>query len=543
MSRAGGGWVPDGRAKAIRADCEASLAALDGLADRPLPHPCARSADAVAHLGARAGPAGRRGSRQARRGLERQPSPAGRGARARADHRRPGRAQPLRRRRRSGAEWSSAAPRRASPSSPTRRSGAARAAASRVAGRSSTSLPREARRRGGRARLAARALPRRRRDPRRPPPGDRALRSPRRDAPPRGRRPSVLAGVRRASPGPPARRRAPSDGDVVLVMGIPGAGKSRVAEEYVARGYVRLNRDERGGTLRELAAALDEELSSGARRVVLDNTYLTRAARSYVLDVASRHGIAARCVWLDTPLAQAQVNLVERLLERFGSLPSPEELQELARASRACTRRPPRCARCASSSHRRPTRDSRSVEHVPFARALGGRTRRRVRRGSRARRSPAGRGARAGRPTRAPPRLRLEPAGRARRTRGESRGRWRALCPHPAGPPICWCRPPLPGLLLAFARAHGVDPSRSTLIGAARTPDARDDARRPPPLPLIDTWEVLAIERSGNQTSRPASSEPGDDGLGRGAAGDRLELVHDLGERTPSVDLHRRPGP
>src|SRR5262245_35464232 len=30
MSRAGGGWVPDGRAKAIRADCEASLEALGG---------------------------------------------------------------------------------------------------------------------------------------------------------------------------------------------------------------------------------------------------------------------------------------------------------------------------------------------------------------------------------------------------------------------------------------------------------------------------------------------------------------------------------
>ncbi|MBA2641613.1 MAG: hypothetical protein H0U82_01635 [Actinobacteria bacterium] len=39
-----------------------------------------------------------------------------------------------------------------------------------------------------------------------------------------------------------------------------------------------------------------------------------------------------------------------------------------------------------------------------------------------------------------------------------------ALCPHAAGPPTCWCRPPLPGLPLAFARAHGVDP-RSTLVG------------------------------------------------------------------------------
>src|SRR5689334_5083402 len=31
MTRVGEAWVPDGRAKAIRADCEASLAALDGL--------------------------------------------------------------------------------------------------------------------------------------------------------------------------------------------------------------------------------------------------------------------------------------------------------------------------------------------------------------------------------------------------------------------------------------------------------------------------------------------------------------------------------
>src|SRR4029079_2284757 len=59
--------------------------------------------------------------------------------------------------------------------------------------------------------------------------------------------------------------------------------------------------------------------------IVLDNTYLTRASRSYVVEAASRHGAAARCVWLDTPLAQAQVNLVERLLDRFGSLPPLRE--------------------------------------------------------------------------------------------------------------------------------------------------------------------------------------------------------------------------
>jgi histidinol phosphatase-like enzyme len=40
-----------------------------------------------------------------------------------------------------------------------------------------------------------------------------------------------------------------------------------------------------------------------------------------------------------------------------------------------------------------------------------------------------------------------------------------ALCPHPAGPPTCWCRPPLPGLVLRWLRAHGIDPARSVLVG------------------------------------------------------------------------------
>jgi hypothetical protein len=40
-----------------------------------------------------------------------------------------------------------------------------------------------------------------------------------------------------------------------------------------------------------------------------------------------------------------------------------------------------------------------------------------------------------------------------------------AACPHPGGPPRCWCRPPLPGLALAFCRAHGLDPARSTVVG------------------------------------------------------------------------------
>jgi hypothetical protein len=221
--------------------------------------------------------------------------------------------------------------------------------------------------------------------------------------------------------------------------------------------------------LRELADALDERLAAGARRVVLDNTYLTRAARSYVVEAASRHGAATRCVWLDTPLAQAQVNIVERALERFGSLPGPQELrgpEMLAPTSQMRTLR----------ELEPPSLDEglTQIEHVHFARA-----------------APSDR-PRAGvfvaaavlradgwepqadldaphlvfdwRPDGAPEELAPLVAALAAQVSGQVES---ALCPHPAGPPTCWCRPPLPGLPLAFAHKHGVDPARSILVGAS----------------------------------------------------------------------------
>jgi diketogulonate reductase-like aldo/keto reductase len=270
-----------------------------------------------------------------------------------------------------------------------------------------------------------------------------------------------------------ARRPRPDGGEVVIVMGIPGAGKSRVAAEYVGRGYVRLNRDERGGSLRALAGLLDELLASGARRVVMDNTYPTRAARSHVVETGGRHGVAVRCVWLATPLAQAQRNLVERLLARFGSLPPPEELRALARREPGLLL--PASQMRALRELEPPAADEgfAAVEEVAFERLPSG-----------------------GRPGVIVAAAALDQSGfadalaQAPREAPHLLFDWRpgealdllataaanlsavvagpvehALCPHPAGPPACWCRPPLPGLALAFARAHGADLARSVLIG------------------------------------------------------------------------------
>ena len=469
MTNAGGAWVPDGRAKAIRADCEASLAAFDGLPiDLYLLHapdprtPWRTSVRALARL-VDDGLVRRIGLsnvnlRQLDEALESAPVAAVQVALSPFDDRAlrggvvgrceelgiavlahsplggPGRAARVVRVEELArvADASSATP--------------AEVALAWLLGLALVVVPIPGARRPETARSAARAATLEL-DP-------------------------AAAELTRAFGRPLVKRpRLRAGSEVVIVMGIPGAGKSHVAEEYVERGYVRLNRDERGGTLRALVLPLEEELASPATRVVLDNTYLTRASRSYVLDAAARHGTPVSCVWLDTPLAQAQVNLIERLLDRLGHLPDPAELRELAKREQGVL---------APTSQMRATRELEppaidegfvAVERREFTRAQPSRTREGVFVAASAVREdgwiaagdaphlvfdwlPDGSG----------DALAAEVERVAAHTTGVVEA---AVCTHPGGPPACWCRPPLPGLILAFARAHELDWSRSTLVGTS----------------------------------------------------------------------------
>jgi predicted kinase len=296
---------------------------------------------------------------------------------------------------------------------------------------------------------------------------------------------------------PGARAQRPpleAPGEVVLVMGMPGAGKSTLAAGFTAQGYQRLNRDARGGSLATLAGALDEGLRSGHRTWVLDNTYASRASRREVIETAWRHGVPVRCIHLVTSVADAQINAVSRLLDAHGRLPMPEELRALGR------RDPRYLGPDALFRYERalekPSLDEgfSRIEERPFAREAP---------------DDAGPralildlddlvpGAREARSFEDVARLELPASHRHATAAARADGMlifaiaWRpqpgadalfnalaervvvllgfevtcGVCPHPAGPPICWCRKPIPGLVLEFAARHAVSLRRSLVVG------------------------------------------------------------------------------
>jgi aryl-alcohol dehydrogenase-like predicted oxidoreductase/histidinol phosphatase-like enzyme/predicted kinase len=299
----------------------------------------------------------------------------------------------------------------------------------------------------------------------------------------------------------PREERAPrpaADGEVLIFVGLPGSGKSTLAETWVSQGYRRLNRDLEGGSLASLLPELDQRLAAGERRFVLDNTYARREARFDVIEVAWRHGVPVRCLVLDTSLEDAQWNAAERMVARYGRLLSPEEMKKAAK--RDPNSFPPE----AQFRFRRQLEPPRveegfsSIEVVSFTRSRrreGGRRAlfleadgvlRRSRRGAPRPLDPddvevvPGRGE-------ALMRYRddgylllgvsYQPEiGEGRTSEEEVRATFERtnellglhidfrFCPHEGGPPVCWCRKPLPGLGVVLIREHEVDPASSLVV-------------------------------------------------------------------------------
>jgi aryl-alcohol dehydrogenase-like predicted oxidoreductase/predicted kinase len=281
-------------------------------------------------------------------------------------------------------------------------------------------------------------------------------------------------------------RRAPlqrSDGDVVMIMGLPAAGKSTLAQSLVAEGYYRLNRDEAGGTLRSLLPALGRAIDTGATRIVLDNTYASRKTRAELIQAAATHGLPVRCVWVSTSIEDAQTNAVWRIVNRYGRLPSDDDLTRFRRSDAALF------LPGAQFKYRRelePPDESEGFSHievVPFVRRQDSNFVNRavivscddvddlVRLASRLSefRDAGYRLLGISWQPEIAEGNRSEEVVKAMFARECERLGLDVdveCCPHAAGPPRCWCRKPLPGLGVVLIKRYQLDPAQCIYIGA-----------------------------------------------------------------------------
>lgn len=246
----------------------------------------------------------------------------------------------------------------------------------------------------------------------------------------------------------PSRRVVVSKpAEVVLVMGIQGSGKSTHVERFP--DHERINRDARGGTLAQLHRFMGERIEHGAEKLVLDNTYTTRAMRRSAIEEAHRRGAYVRGIWLDTPIDKAQVNVIRRMIATHGGLLEPAAMQRATDPSEIGPMVLLRTLRALEA----PTVDEGfdTLETVPWMERSSG--------------------------THAATFVAMEAAFKNPSVLEGDRVcvfGWQPGpgvkfsvrgCPHPGGPPRCWCRPPLPGLLVAYAIENDIDFAKSTLVG------------------------------------------------------------------------------
>ena len=280
----------------------------------------------------------------------------------------------------------------------------------------------------------------------------------------------------------PLRAPANNAGEVVLIMGLPGAGKSTAARTFVEQGYARLNRDEGGGSLRDLLPALDRLIESGASRIVLDNTYVSRKSRAPLIQSAAKRGLPVRCVWLSTSVEDAQVNTTWRMVGKFGRLLGPEEMRQTVKHDVSAFGPAVQFRYQRELEPPHPSEGFSGIETIPFERTrdasftnralivwcdgvLNEARRQVLRRYA----SDAWRVLGLGwQPGIADEIVTVEQAEAGYSKMKEEVGVAMDIlyCPHGGGPPVCWCRKPLPGLGVVFIQRYKLDPAQCIYVGA-----------------------------------------------------------------------------
>ncbi|KAG1709767.1 1-phosphatidylinositol 4,5-bisphosphate phosphodiesterase gamma-1 [Nymphon striatum] len=112
---------------------------------------------------------------------------------------------------------------------------------------------------------------------------------------------------------PPSAKLTSESPEVIVLVGMPAAGKSHFAETHLTpKGYSCVNRDTLG-TWQKCVSKCDSYLSKG-KSVVIDNTNLDVKSRKRFIDCAKKANVGCRCFVFDISIECAKHNNKFRII-------------------------------------------------------------------------------------------------------------------------------------------------------------------------------------------------------------------------------------
>lgn len=116
--------------------------------------------------------------------------------------------------------------------------------------------------------------------------------------------------------------------ELVILVGLPAAGKSTIVEEYITKGYHIISRDILGGTLENVNKILFNDIKL-FDKIILDNTYMTKESRKEVISIGKQNSFKVTCIHLNTSVEDAQFNAVTRMIKTQGKLLNTDEYKSV----------------------------------------------------------------------------------------------------------------------------------------------------------------------------------------------------------------------
>lgn len=93
---------------------------------------------------------------------------------------------------------------------------------------------------------------------------------------------------------------------IIVIMGYPALGNSKLAKEYEKQGFCRLNRELCGGSLDDLVQYIEHEyIDNDITGFVLDDTYPTVESRKSVIKWAQDNNFHIICIYVDNDIGDA----------------------------------------------------------------------------------------------------------------------------------------------------------------------------------------------------------------------------------------------